>query len=123
MRRQEKRRCKRLPMKIPVRVYGRTPNNHPFRDVTVTRTIDAHGATVSLGSPVKRGQTLLLVNGYTEEERQCRVVYVNSKKGSKRRRVGLEFTDPRGNFWHVFVPLVEGARDGEGSSRPQPASL
>lgn len=121
MREQEKRRCKRLPMKIPVRVYGRTANNRPFRDVTVTRTIDAHGATISLESQVKRGQTLLLVNGYTEEERQCRVVHVDSKKGGKRRRVGLEFTDPRGNFWHVFVPLVEGTRNGDGSSLPQPA--
>jgi hypothetical protein len=120
MRGREKRRCKRLPMKIPVRVYGRTANNRPFRDVTVTKTIDAHGATISLKSEVKRGQTLLLVNGYTEEERQCRVVHVDSKNGGKRNMVGLEFTDPRGNFWHVFAPLAEGIRDRAGSSRPEP---
>jgi hypothetical protein len=107
MREQEKRRCKRLPLKIPVRVYGRTPNNRPFRDTTVTKTVDAHGATISLESQVKPGQTVLLVNGYTDEERHCRIVYVDSRNRPKKRRVGIEFIDPRGDFWHVFPELVQ----------------
>ena len=54
---------------------------------------------------VKRGQTLLLVNGVTDEERQCRVVYVESKRRTKK--VGIEFTDMKGDFWHVYTPIIE----------------
>jgi len=66
---------------------------------------------------VKRGQTVLLVNAYTEEERECRVVYVGPSSGNGKKRVGLEFTDKSGDFWHVFTPLVTAV-----ASRPQPVS-
>ena len=105
----EKRRCKRLPLNIPVRVYGRTPDNLPFRDITTTKAVNIHGGLLPLSPRVKRGQTVLLVNGYTGEERECRVVYVRATRGSKAKRVAIEFTDgkgPIGDFWHVFTPLV-----------------
>lgn len=111
----EKRRCKRLPLNIPVRVYGRTPDDHPFREATVTKYVNAHGALLPLKPHVKRGQELTLVNAYTEEERQCRVVYVDSKRGAANKRVGLEFirdgasrrsAQSAGDFWHVFAPIV-----------------
>ncbi|MFZ3199922.1 MAG: hypothetical protein WA175_02100 [Candidatus Acidiferrales bacterium] len=105
----EKRRCKRLPLNIPVRVYGRTPDNLPFRDITVTKAVNIHGGLLPLAPKVKRGQTILLVNGYTGEERECRVVYVRPKRGSKAKGVGIEFTDGQGaagDFWCVFTPLV-----------------
>ncbi len=105
----EKRRCKRLPLNIPVRVYGRTPDNRPFRDITVTKAVNIHGGLLPLAPKVKRGQTILLVNGYTGEERECRVVYVRPKRGSKTKGVGIEFTDIKctaGDFWCVFTPLV-----------------
>jgi hypothetical protein len=35
----ERRRCERLPLTIPVKVYGRTPLNHPFRDVTASMAV------------------------------------------------------------------------------------
>jgi len=39
----ERRRCKRLPFTIPVKVYGRTPRNHPFRAVAATMDVSLHG--------------------------------------------------------------------------------
>jgi hypothetical protein len=51
------------------------------------------------------------VNGYTGEERECRVVYVESKR--RYRKVGVEFTEMKGDFWHVYSPVVLEA----GSSR------
>lgn len=111
----EKRRCKRLPLNIPVRVYGRTPDDHPFREATVTNFVNSHGALLPLKPQVKKGQEVTLVNAYTEEERQCRVVYVDGKRGAKRKQVGLEFirdgVRPRraagaGDFWHVFAPIA-----------------
>lgn len=109
-RSRTQRRSKRLPLSIPVRIYGRTSQNQPFRHVTETNQVSAHGGLVSLPAKVKRGQTLLLVHGFTEEARQCRVVYVDSK--SRRTRVGLEFLQPDGDFWHVYAPMVAARRAG-----------
>jgi hypothetical protein len=99
------RRSKRLPLTIPVRVYGRTLDNRPFRDITETKSVSVHGGLLPLAARVKRGQTLLLVNAYTGEERECRVVYVESKR--RNRKVGVEFTDVKGDFWHVYSSVVE----------------
>lgn len=107
----EKRRCKRLPLSIPVRVYGRTPEDHPFREATVTKAVNLHGGLLPLAPRVKRGQKVLLVNGYTDEEREARIVYV-AGKGSGKKRVAIEFTDAKGDFWHVFTPIVELRRAG-----------
>lgn len=102
---EERRRSKRLPLSIPVRVYGRTPDNRPFRDITTTTAVSAHGGLLPLAPKVKRGQTVLLVNGITEEERECRVVFVEGRQRGPRT-VGLQFTNLEGDFWHVFAPLV-----------------
>jgi len=103
LRRQ--RRSRRLPLSIPVRVYGRTTENRPFRDVTETNTVSVHGGLLTLAAKVQRGQTVLLVNAITEEERECRVVYVESKLWGKRK-IGVEFTNNSGDFWHVYPSLI-----------------
>jgi predicted NUDIX family NTP pyrophosphohydrolase len=107
----KKRRSKRLALSIPVRVYGRTPDNQPFRDITETSAVSVHGGLLPLGAKVQRGQKILLVHSVTEEERECRVVYVEASLWSKRR-VGVEFTDHRADFWHVYPPLA-GRHDDE----------
>jgi hypothetical protein len=101
----QQRRSKRLPLSIPVRVYGRTSDNQPFRDVTMTRCVNVHGGLLPLAPKVTRGQKLLLVHSITEEERECRVVYIEAKK-SGRKAVAVEFTEKGGDFWHVFSPMV-----------------
>ncbi|MFY9753698.1 MAG: PilZ domain-containing protein [Candidatus Acidiferrales bacterium] len=101
---EERRRSKRLPLNIPVRVYGRTPQNLPFRHVSVTSEVSAHGGQLPLDANIQHGQTLLLVNSYTGEERECMVVYVDEKK-SKKKKIGVQFTHVEGDFWHVFMPV------------------
>lgn len=98
------RRSKRLGLSIPVRVYGRTEDNRPFRASTETNAVSVHGGLLPLKVKVKRGQTLLLVNAVTEEERECRVVYIKSNLWS--RKVGVEFTSTKGDFWHVYSAQV-----------------
>jgi hypothetical protein len=109
----EKRRCKRLPLSIPVRVYGRTPENHPFREVTVAKMVNLNGGIVPIAPPLQSGQKVLLVNGYTNEEREARVVYVRGA-GQGKNNVAIEFTKPCGDFWHVFTPMVEPERERVG---------
>jgi PilZ domain len=101
----ERRRCHRLPLSIPVKVYGRSPRNHPFRAVTATMTISKYGGLLDMKPRVKLGQRILIVNSFTEEERECRVVYVESKQRG-RRKVAVEFSSADGDFWHVYSPAV-----------------
>jgi len=101
----ERRRCKRFPFSIPVKVYGRTPRNRPFRDVTATMVVSLYGGLLDMKSRVKLGQEILIVNCFTEEERECRVVSVDSKRRG-RKRVAVEFANADGDFWHVYSPLV-----------------
>jgi hypothetical protein len=101
----ERRRCHRLPLSIPVKVYGRSPRNHPFRIATATMTISKYGGLLDMKPRVKLGQRILIVNSFTEEERECRVVYVDSKQRG-RRKVAVEFSRTEGDFWHVYSPSV-----------------
>jgi hypothetical protein len=101
----ERRRGERFPFTIPVKVYGRTPRNHPFRDVTGTMAVSLYGGLLDMKPRVELGQRILLVNSFTEEERECRVVYVDSKQRG-RRKVAVEFAKSDGDFWHVYSPPV-----------------
>jgi hypothetical protein len=65
---------------------------------------------IRLAPSVREGQTVLLVNSLTEEERECRVVYVEPDHGSKNR-VAVEFTEAKGSFWHVYPPF-KSSQDG-----------
>lgn len=111
----ERRRCKRFPFTIPVKVYGRTPRNRPFRDVTATMGVSLYGGLLEMKSSVRSGQKIIVVNSFTEEERVCRVVSVDSKRRG-RRRVAVEFANADGDFWHVYSPPVPL------KSSPQPAT-
>jgi hypothetical protein len=101
----ERRRCPRFPYAIPVKVYGRTSRNRPFRDVTATMAVSLYGGLLDMKPPVKLGQKILIVNSFTEEERECRVVFVESKVRG-RRQVAVEFAKSDGDFWHVYSPPV-----------------
>ena len=101
----ERRRSQRLPLTIPVKVYGRSPRNLPFRAVTATMTVSKYGGLLDMKPRVKLGQRILIVNSFTEEERECRVVYVETKQRG-RRRVAVEFSSGDGDFWHVYSPSV-----------------
>ncbi len=103
-RRENRRRSTRLSLRVPVRIYGRTAENQPFRELTDTLAVNAHGARVELSVSVNQGQTLLLVHGITEEEKECRVVDIRAMRRAKWK-VGLEFVRAEGNFWQLFQPL------------------
>ena len=101
----ERRRCPRLPLTIPVKVYGRSPRNLPFRAITTSMTVSLYGGLLEINARVKLGQKILIVNSFTEEERECRVVYVEPKPRG-RRKVAVEFANGEGDFWHVYSPPV-----------------
>jgi hypothetical protein len=103
------RRSKRLPLRVLIQVYGRTPDNHPFRGHTRTISVNAFGANIAIDAPVIPGQSILLVHSLTQEERECRVVNVEQTRRGMYR-VGIEFVRAGDNFWHLYQPLQTAPR-------------
>ena len=108
------RRSQRLPLPVPVFVYGRAPDHSPFRDVTHMISVNAHGGLLALRmtglltlqTTLTPGELILVMNNTTERARICRAVYIGEEKDGKRE-VGIEFLRPSLDFWGVDFPPVE----------------
>lgn len=98
------RRSSRVFTRIPVRAMGKSVRGRKFRENSQTIVINAHGGLLYLQEEIAMGADLVLINPVTEEEQECRVVYLGdtSEKGT---RVGIEFLSPSPHFWGVdFTP-------------------
>jgi hypothetical protein len=98
-----RRRSKRLHLRIPVAVYGHNRKIGAFREETETDVVNANGGLVALAAGVGMGDTVLVVNKATQEEQQCRVVYVAPLEGPKKK-VGFELLRWAPYFWRVDFP-------------------
>ena len=94
----ERRRAERVPLSVPVFVYGRGERNEPFHEETNSLVVNAHGGLLVLSSKVKFGQELWLTNPETRHEQACHVVHF-VKKARKRSEVAIAFTEPAPAFW------------------------
>jgi hypothetical protein len=112
---KRRRRSRRLSLHVPVRVSGLDKDKNPFREEMPMLSVNAHGGLLALRAKVERGQRIFLVNTNTQEERECRVVYLG-REFFGRRKVGIEFTNPASNFWRASFPpevdeLAETSKD------------
>jgi hypothetical protein len=83
-------RGERLLLTSPVLVYGRAADETPFHDLAPILSLDPHGGVLALAAGVKSGETILLVNSETQEDRECRVTYVGPENNG-RWKVAFEF--------------------------------
>jgi hypothetical protein len=100
----KQRRSSRVFTRIPVRASGKSIHGRKFRENSQTIVINAHGGLLYLQEELALGADLVLINPVTEEEQECRVVYLGdtSEKGT---RIGVEFLSPSPHFWGVdFAP-------------------
>ncbi len=95
----ERRRAERVPLSVPVFVYGHGARNEPFHEETTSLVVNSHGALLVLASRVKSGQQLWLTNPETRHEQACHVVHF-VKKRRKRSEVAIAFTEPAPSFWN-----------------------
>jgi hypothetical protein len=98
------RRSKRVSLRVPVVVYGQNRIVGTFREETSTNLVSAHGGLVALSARVGVGETVLVVNKATQEEQECRVVYVGPLEGPKKK-VGVALLRSSPNFWGLNFPL------------------
>lgn len=94
------RRSSRVFTRIPVHAKGKNAEGRKFQAKSQTIVINAHGGLLYLNEPLELGSELILINPATEEEQECRIVYLGdtSEKGT---RVGVEFLSPSPHFWGV----------------------
>ena len=92
-----------MSLHVPVRVSGLAKDRDPFREEMPMLSVNAHGGLLALHAKVEQGQRISLVNSNTQEEQECRVVYLG-REFFGRRKVGIEFTNPALNFWRVHFP-------------------
>ncbi len=94
------RRSSRVFMRLRIVVAGKNSDGRKFREACDTIVINAHGGLLYLNQPLEDGAMLVLVNPLTQEEQDCRVVYLGDA-GEKGQRVGVEFLSPAPRFWGV----------------------
>ena len=90
-------------LQVPVVVRGQTAERHAFEEDTLTQVVNAHGALMGLNAVVKQGQSLVLVHKASQESQEGKVVFLGTKQEGKAQ-VGIEFTTPRPQFWHIDFP-------------------
>ena len=94
------RRSGRVFHRIRVRAEGRTHDRKKFKETCETVVVNAHGGLLLLKHEVNNGEMLVLTNPETQEEQECRVVYLGEPV-AKGQRVGIEFLTPAPRFWGV----------------------
>jgi len=98
------RRSSRVFTRIRVVAEGKNHQGRKFREVCHTVVINAHGALLYLQQEMESGAMLVLSNPFTQEEQECRVVFLG-EDSDKGIRVGVEFLSPAPRFWGVdFTP-------------------
>lgn len=98
------RRSSRVFIRVRVVAEGKNILGRKFREVCQTIVINAHGGLLYLKAELQNGDMVVLSNPFTQEEQECRVVFVG-EDGEKGQRVGVEFLSPAPHFWGVeFKP-------------------
>jgi hypothetical protein len=98
------RRSSRVFMRVRVMAAGKNSDGRRFREACETVLINAHGCLLCLNQTVRLDAELILTNSFTQEEQECRVVFLGDVT-DKGQRLGIEFLTPSPHFWGVhFVP-------------------
>src|SRR3982075_1566298 len=96
-----RRRSQRVIVSVPVTVSNEGGSREAaFQEETQTLVVNAHGAMIALAAKVVKGQTLRVKNRATQEEQQCKVVYLGPASGGKAQ-VGVDFTSKAPDFWRI----------------------
>ena len=98
-----RRRSQRVLLRMRILVIAIGSDKQPVSEQTFTSVVNAHGGLLHLTMSVRVGQALILRNPDSSEEQSCRVIRVGEEHEGNRE-VGVEFSTPNSNFWHVAFP-------------------
>jgi hypothetical protein len=98
----ERRRTTRLSLQIPLTVRCRLPEGETIDLKASTYIVSANGALILMDTPLFSGQTVKVINEHTAKSIDCVVTSLREKR--ERRFVGVAFTTPDVDFWHIVFP-------------------
>jgi len=99
----DRRRSRRWSLDVPVYVYGHDSSKEPFHEEAHTLHVNANGALLLLSVPIRKGQTLHLTNTLTQQEQDCCVVFLGTKR-SRTVEAGVAFPLTNPEFWQIPKP-------------------
>jgi hypothetical protein len=111
------RRSGRVFHKMRVQAQGRAHDGRKFREVCQTQVVNSHGGLLLLNHEVAQGEMLVLTNPETQDEQECRVVFLG-EMGDRGQRVGIEFLTPAPRFWGL--EFVDGELSGSSAEASEP---
>jgi len=95
---QNRRRSKRVHVRIPVLVRLQDSKKNSVQEKTHTIIVNSHGALILLATPVTVQQIIRVENCSSKEELLCRVACLGSSFMGKTQ-VAIEFIMPAPKFW------------------------
>jgi hypothetical protein len=98
LRPENRRRSKRVKVRIPVLVRFQIGKKHSISENTHTLIVNHHGALILLAASVKINQIIRLENLSSGEELLCRVTSLGPSFMGKTQ-VAVEFVMPTPGFW------------------------
>jgi hypothetical protein len=96
-------RSREVRIRIGIVVRGHSQEAQPFKEVTETILVAAHGGLIILKSPVAAGQKVRVVNAKSGEEVTCTVNLVLGDMRDKKN-VQISFDEPSPRFWGLQFP-------------------
>ena len=94
------RRSTRVFRRMPVKASGKDHLGKKFKEACETVVVNAHGGLLLLKHEIRDGEMLVLENPATQEELECRVVFLG-EPSDRGQRVGVEFLTPAPHFWGI----------------------
>lgn len=98
----ERRRTVRLPLQVSLTVRCRLPEGETLDLNASSYIVTANGGLLLMDTPLLPGQKVRLINNNTSEGAECIVTSLREKQ--ERRFVGIGFTQPNLDFWHIVFP-------------------
>ena len=92
------RRSARVFRKMKMQAQGRGHNGKKFREVCETLVVSAYGGLLMLKHEVDKDELMVITNPETQEEIECRIVYLGDLC-DQGQRVAIEFLTPAPHFW------------------------
>jgi hypothetical protein len=92
------RSSERIPMRVPVVIYGFAGKSGAFHEDTETVLVNSSGALVTLKAKLELGDTVFLIHKGSRQEQEVRVAYLDRYSESEIR-VGFAFKQPISDFW------------------------
>ena len=88
----------RIPMRVPVVIYGFAGKGGAFHEDTETVLVNPSGALVTLKAKLALGDTVFLIHKSSGQELEVRVAYLDPYS-DRETRVGLAFKQPIFDLW------------------------